>query len=383
MSKSYYSLGLMSGTSMDGVDASIIQTDCGSMYEIILDKYYKYDDDLLNDLTSLRAKINSPEDLKIFFSEIKLLEKKITLFHAEAANKIMKEVGVEIDFIGFHGQTIYHNSDKKISKQLGDGNLLSQLTKKTVIYDFRQNDIKNGGQGAPLTPVFHSMLEYKFKLAPSIILNIGGIVNATTFWETGSFLATDIGPGMCLIDKWIRLNTKKKYDENGAIAALGKISMNLDFELDTFFHSENKDLKKNYIKSFDINDFDIAFVRGLSLEDGAATLTEYTAKIIFHYFLYIIEITKKKINYAPIIILCGGGRKNTFLVERLKKEIATNFANSNVVKMIDDYGIDGDFVESQAFAYLAVCSYLKLPITFPNTTGCKKSSTGGVIIKNF
>ena len=383
MSKSYYSLGLMSGTSMDGVDASIIQTDCGSMYEVILDKYYKYDDDLLNDLTSLRAKINSSEDLKIFFSEIKLLEKKITLFHAEAANKIMKEVGVEIDFIGFHGQTIYHNSDKKISKQLGDGNLLSQLTKKTVIYDFRQNDIKNGGQGAPLTPVFHSMLEYKFKLAPSIILNIGGIVNATTFWETGSFLATDIGPGMCLIDKWIRLNTKKKYDENGAIAALGKISMNLDFELDTFFHSENKDLKKNYIKSFDINDFDIAFVRGLSLEDGAATLTEYTAKIIFHYFLYIIEITKKKINYAPIIILCGGGRKNTFLVERLKKEIATNFANSNVVKMIDDYGIDGDFVESQAFAYLAVCSYLKLPITFPNTTGCKKSSTGGVIIKNF
>jgi len=383
MSKSYYSLGLMSGTSMDGVDASIIQTDCGSMYEVILDKYYKYDDDLLNDLTSLRAKINSPEDLKIFFSEIKLLEKKITLFHAEAANKIMKEVEVKIDFIGFHGQTIYHNSDKKISKQLGDGNLLSQLTKKTVIYDFRQNDIKNGGQGAPLTPVFHSMLEYKFKLAPSIILNIGGIVNATTFWETGSFLATDIGPGMCLIDKWIRLNTKKKYDENGALAALGKISMNLDFELDTFFHSENKDLKKNYIKSFDINDFDIAFVRGLSLEDGAATLTEYTAKIIFHYFLYIIEITKKKINYAPIIILCGGGRKNTFLVERLKKEIATNFANSNVVKMIDDYGIDGDFVESQAFAYLAVCSYLKLPITFPNTTGCKKPSTGGVIIKNF
>ena len=383
MSKSYYSLGLMSGTSMDGVDASIIQTDCGSMYEVILDKYYKYDDDLLNDLTSLRAKINSPEDLKNFFSEIKLLEKKITLFHAEAANKIMKEVEVKIDFIGFHGQTIYHNSDKKISKQLGDGNLLSQLTKKTVIYDFRQNDIKNGGQGAPLTPVFHSMLEYKFKLAPSIILNIGGIVNATTFWETGSFLATDIGPGMCLIDKWIRLNTKKKYDENGAIAALGKISMNLDFELDTFFHSENKDLKKNYIKSFDINDFDIAFVRGLSLEDGAATLTEYTAKIIFHYFLYIIEITKKKINYAPIIILCGGGRKNTFLVERLKKEIATNFVNSNVLKMIDDYGIDGDFVESQAFAYLAVCSYLKLPLTFPTTTGCKKPSTGGVIIKNF
>ena len=382
MEKIYTALGLMSGTSMDGVDASIIQTDCGANYEAILDKYYQYGDNLHSELTSLKAKINSLEDLKSFTNETKSLEKKITLFHAEVVKKILKESDVEIDLIGFHGQTIYHNSDNKISKQLGDGKLLSQLTKKKVIYDFRQNDIKNGGQGAPLTPAFHSMLAYKFNLTPSIILNIGGIVNATTIWETGRFLATDIGPGMCLIDKWIRLNSKKKYDKNGDIAALGKINNNLDFELDIFYHSEKKDLKKDYIKSFDISEFDISFVRGLSLEDGAATLTEYTAKIIFHYFLYIIDITKN-MNNNLIIILCGGGRKNNFLVERLKKEIKINFTDYDVVKMIDDYGIDGDFVESQAFGYLAVSSYLKLPISFPKTTGCKEACTGGIIVENF
>jgi len=382
MEKIYTALGLMSGTSMDGVDASIIQTDCGSHYETILDKYYQYDDNLHNELISLRAKINSSDDLKVFSNEVKSLEKKITLFHAEVVKNILNEATVEIDFIGFHGQTIYHNSGNKISKQLGDGKLLSQLTKKKVIYDFRQNDIKNGGQGAPLTPAFHSMLAYKFNLTPSIILNIGGIVNATTIWETGRFLATDIGPGMCLIDKWIRLNSKKKYDKNGDIAALGKINNNLDFELDIFYHSEKKDLKKDYIKSFDISEFDISFVRGLSLEDGAATLTEFTAKIIFYYFLYIIEITKNK-NNNPIIILSGGGRKNNFLVERLKKEIKIHFTGYNIVKMIDDYGIDGDFVESQAFGYLAVSSYLKLPISFPKTTGCKKPSTGGIIVENY
>jgi len=382
MKKIYTALGLMSGTSMDGVDASIIQTDCESNYETILDKYYQYDDNLHGELTSLRAKINNLKDLKIFSNETKLIERKITLFHAEVVKKILNETELEIDFIGFHGQTIYHNADNKISKQLGDGKLLSQLTRKKVIYYFRQNDIKNGGQGAPLTPIFHSMLANKFNLAPSIILNIGGIVNATTIWETGSFLATDIGPGMCLIDKWIRLNSKKRYDENGDIAALGKISNNLNFELDKFYRNEKKTPKKNYIKSFDISDFDISFVQGLSLADGAATLTEYTVKIIFHYFLYIIEVTKN-MNNNPVIILCGGGRKNNLLVERLKKELRINFKNYDIVKMIDDYGIDGDFVESQAFGYLAVSSYLKLPISFPDTTRCKEPSTGGVLVKNY
>ena len=382
MKKIYTALGLMSGTSMDGVDASIIQTDCESNFEAILNRYYQYDDDLQNELTDLRAKINNLDDLKFFSKETKSLEKKITLFHAEVTKKILNESSVEVDFIGFHGQTIYHKPDSKISIQLGDGRLLSQLTRKKVIYSFRQNDLKNGGQGAPLTPAFHLMLANKFNLAPSIILNIGGIVNTTTIWKNGSFLATDIGPGMCLIDKWIRSNSKKRYDENGDIAASGKIDKNLNLELDIFYHSEEKDSSKNYIKSFDISNFDISFVRGLSLEDGAATLTEYTAKIIFHYFLYIINMNKE-INNDPVIILCGGGRKNKFLIERLKKELKKNYKDYNIVRMIDDYGIDGDFVESQAFGYLAVSSYLKLPFSFPETTGCKKPSTGGILVENY
>ena len=219
MSKSYYSLGLMSGTSMDGVDASIIQTDCGSNFETILDKYYHYDDDLHSELTSLRAKIKSLEDLKSFSNETKSLEKKITLFHAEVVDNVAKKF--DFDFIGFHGQTILHDSGKKISRQLGNGKLLSYLSKKTVVYNFRENDQKNGGEGAPLTPIFHALLVDKFKTKlPTIVLNIGGIANVTVIndlayrrRERKNILdrmnGLDIGPGNCLIDQWIKKNSKK------------------------------------------------------------------------------------------------------------------------------------------------------------------------------
>ncbi len=138
---------------------------------------------------------------------------------------MIKESNVEIDFIGFHGQTIFHNPDEKISKQLGDGKLLSKLTKKVVVYDFRQNDLNNGGQGAPLSPVFHMLLKNKYKLKqPLVILNIGGIANVTGINLEGYMYSQDIGPGNCLIDQWIRQNSKKKYDDNGEIAQSGKIN---------------------------------------------------------------------------------------------------------------------------------------------------------------
>ena len=187
MSKNYYSLGLMSGTSMDGVDASIIYSDGTSKYKAISNKYFVYNKDFYQDLTSLRDKINSSKDLKRLSNDLKSIEKEITLFHAKVVNEMIKVFNVDIDFIGFHGQTIFHNADEKISRQLGDGKLLSQLTKKTVVYDFRQNDLKNGGQGAPLVPIFHKMLAEKFNLAQKNIspstqatfVNIGGISNIT------------------------------------------------------------------------------------------------------------------------------------------------------------------------------------------------------------
>ena len=368
MSKSYCSLGLMSGTSADGVDASIIQSDGDTEYKVILDKYFKYTQNIYNNIHNLKDKINNSRDLQNLSKEIQLLEKEITIFHANAVNKIIKESKSKINFIGFHGQTIFHNAKEKISKQLGDGKLLSELTKKTVIYNFRQNDLKNGGHGAPLTPIFHKLLKKNFKIKNVTFVNIGGIVNITNLSNEGDMTGTDIGPGMCLIDRWIRQKAKKNYDKDGAIAKSGNVNKeSLELLLKNFYKKENT-LFKGPVQSFDTKFFDFSFVKHLSLEDGAATLTEFTSEII-------ISTIKEKNLDKEKIILCGGGRKNNFLIEKLKEK--------NIpLKLIDEYGVDGDFVESQAFAYLAIRSYLKLHISFPETTGVNKPCTGGVIVKN-
>ena len=230
----------------------------------------------------IKHKINGVIDekqIKILLKKIESLEKEITLFHANVVNEIAKESKPNIDFVGFHGQTIFHNAKEKISKQLGDGKLLSKLTQKTVIYDFRQNDLKNGGHGAPLTPIFHKLLKTKFKIKEVTFVNIGGIVNTTTLWND-NMSGTDIGPGMCLIDRWVRQKLKKNYDENGIIAKSGKVNkIALDQLLENFYEKENI-LSTTSIQSFDTKYFDFSFVKDLSLEDGAATLTEFTAQII-------------------------------------------------------------------------------------------------------
>ena len=358
MSKEYTALGLMSGTSGDGVDASIIQSDGQNKCKLISDKYFEYDRDIYKNIHGLKENINNSKDLKNLSKQITELEKKITLFHAKVVGDLSQ---TNIDFLGFHGQTIFHNADEKISKQLGDGKLLSQLTKKNVVYNFRENDLINGGQGAPLTPIFHKLIVNKKKIdLPVTILNIGGIVNITSIQKGNKIFSSDIGPGNCLIDKWVRSNSDKSYDKEGHFAKAGKINkIILDQSLENYYGNDTS--KK---KSYDIKDFDLSFVRGLSLEDGAATLTEFTAEIL----------SKHKIGQK--IYICGGGRKNSFLLDRIKKKI------NSEIKLIDDLGIDGNFVESQAFAYLAIRSYLKLPISFPKTTGVSKPCTGGLIFKS-
>jgi anhydro-N-acetylmuramic acid kinase len=388
-------LGLMSGTSMDGVDASIVCSDDGNNYitQGKENQYFEYDKDLYRKLTSLRDKIISSEDLKKYSHQLKSIEKEITLFHAKVANIMIKaRPEGELNIIGFHGQTIFHNPDEKLSIQLGDGKLLSQLTKKTVVYDFRQNDLKNGGQGAPLTPIFHQHLVRNIfdEWWPVLVLNIGGISNVTStsrFQKTidndnnldaeMKLFAGDIAPGNCLIDEWIRNNSEYKYDKNGLIAKSGKVNeLILNQAIDNFFP------KKNYqSKSLDVKDFDISFVRGLSLEDGAATLTHFTARLIseglIHFMLRNYAPQTNTLSKAKCLV-CGGGRKNKYLIEILKKNL-----NIEELVPIDEYGYDGDFIESEAFAYLAIRSYLGLPISFPNTTRCKEVSTGGVIVKNY
>ena len=358
MSNEYTALGLMSGTSGDGIDASIIRSDGEEKYSLILDKYFEYNKDIYKNIHNLKEKINNKTDLKKLSKEINELEKKITLFHA----KIIKDLpDHNIDIIGFHGQTIFHNADEKITKQIGNGQLLSQLTQKKIIYNFRENDLKNGGQGAPLSSIFHKLIMLKNNVdLPVTVLNIGGIANITSIKKDRKIYSTDIGPGNCLVDTWIRSNSEYKFDKDGLIAKSGKINkIILDQALENFSSNDNLNEKKSY----DVKDFDLSFVRGLSIEDGAATLTEFSAEII----------SRKLIDKN--IYVCGGGRKNLFLLENIKKKI------KGAIRMIDDLGLNGDFVESQAFAYLAIRSYLGFYLSFPETTGVNKPCKGGILIQ--
>ena len=375
MEKFYTSLGLMSGTSMDGVDASVIRSDGENNYEPIFDKYFEYDEVIYSDLLNLRDKINSTKDLTINSYQISELERKITLFHAKISKEIIKNVGIDVDLVGFHGQTIFHNAQEKISKQIGDGNLLSSLLKKEVVYNFRENDILNGGQGAPLAPIFHNLLVNQNQIEkPACVLNIGGIANITIVVSMNNedLISFDVGPGNCLLDEWVRRHTQMKYDENGKASNTGKTSeVILNQAIDNFDNISNQ--KK---LSFDIKDFDLSFVKGLSYEDGLSTLVDFAA-IIIHQS--ILKSIKTKENEKLLIIVCGGGRKNLSLMDSIRKRLPKNIS----LKIIDDYKIDGDFVESQAFAYLAIRSALKKKISYPNTTGVKESCVGGILVKNY
>ena len=375
MSKSLNSLGLMSGTSGDGVDASVINSDGKGQFKVLLNKYFQYTDDISENIYKLKRNINKLEDIRKFLAEIKDLERKITLFHSSAVLNCKKNNDFDIDLIGFHGQTILHSPKDKYSKQLGDGKLLSQLLKEKVIYNFRQNDLVEGGEGAPLSPIFHQLIVKKNKIdLPVCILNIGGISNLTlmTDLKEENLTSKDIGPGNCLIDEWMRRNKKANYDKNGDTASIGKTNeLILNQALEDYENITDKNLS-----SFDVNDFEINFLRGLDLEDGASTITDFTSNIIGSRLLDEIKKFNPKISK---VILCGGGRKNKTLIKKIKK-----FSGNKIkFETTDDYGVNGDFVESQAFAYLAIRSFFKLPISFPKTTGCKSPCTGGVLVKNF
>ena len=378
--KIFTSIGLMSGTSMDGVDLSVIKSDGNDQFSSIYDTYKEFDDGLYKQLISLRDKISNFKDLKTHSIEINDVEKKFTLFNSQLINEVIGDINEDIDLIGFHGQTVFHDPKIQISKQLGDGRLLSSLFKKIVINNFRQNDLNHGGQGAPLTPIFHNLISkiiqknFKLKL-PINIINIGGITNITQIKEDPNnsinFFAYDVGPGNCLIDDWVRNNKDLKFDKDGNYANIGKVDdLILNQAIDNFEF-------KSYETSLDVKDFDTSFVKGLSFEDGCATLTKFTA--------YLIADGLRKINKQNNInphhyIICGGGRKNKSLMQSIENYLV----NKNIIiKDIDDYNFDGNFIESQAFAYLAIRSYLKLPISFPSTTRSKKAISGGDILQNF
>ena len=363
------SIGLMSGTSCDGIDASIIRSDGEDEVHLLGNQFLRYDEKTKLKIISLKERINLIIDLEKNKLEINNLERELTLLHANIVNLIIKKYEIDrskINLIGFHGHTIFHSFKEKKTKQVGDAILLSQLTKLNVINNFRENDINNGGQGAPLVPIFHKLLQKKLKLKmPILFVNIGGISNVTYLGEEGEIISLDTGPGNFLIDKILQLKSKNKiqFDEDGVIAFTGNIDKNIldSYLSDPYYESLPP-------KSLDVNDFSLSPLRSLNLKDSVSTLSELTSITIINALDFFNSRPKE-------IILCGGGRKNKYIFDRIGK------LSNILINDINKYKIDGDFIESQAFAYLAIRSYLKKPISFPGTTGVLKPSTGGNLIK--
>jgi len=369
MKKLITAIGSMSGTSCDGIDLSIIKSNGEDSLNLIGDTFFPYEDKTRFKIRKFKEKIKKVKDIENNKNEMLELQKEITFLHSKAINLFIEKLQInksEIDLVGLHGHTIFHSFHNKKTKQLGDGKALSKLTGLNIIYNFRENDLKNGGQGAPLVPIFHKLLQKKLKLKlPVAFVNIGGISNLTYLTEKDEMISCDTGPGNFLIDKLIQLksNNKLQFDKNGKLAFKGVVHRSI---LESYLSDQYYNLPPP--KSLDVNDFNLSFIKNLSIEDSIATLTELTAVTVVNSLNFFL-------NKPQNIILCGGGRKNKYISKRIKQisKITTH--------SIDEYKINGDFVESQAFAYLAIRSFLKKPITFTETTGVLKPTTGGILIE--
>ena len=363
--KLYRAIGLMSGTSMDGIDVAMIETDGEAIVWRGPGREYPYDaafrrriEASLETAKRITERSERPGDLLA-------LEQDITRRHAEAVRRFLAETGEsadKIDVIGFHGQTVLHRPEQALTVQIGDGQMLADLTGIPVVYDLRANDMIHGGQGAPLVPVYHQALAGG--LAGSGItafVNIGGVANVT-FVCGGEPVAFDTGPGNALIDQWVQANAGVPFDYEGRIASEGSVN---ESRITEFL--EHDYFKRPLPKSLDRNDFLPDLVAGLELSDGARTLAAMTARSILASAIHAP---------APISrwIICGGGRKNAAIIAELKAG-----AGNSEVMIAENAGLDGGSMEAEAWAYLAVRSLKGLPITFPQTTGVKQPVTGGVL----
>ena len=353
-----HAIGVMSGTSMDGIDVSYIYSDGKSQFHHKCSSFYKFRESTRK---SLNIIVNNFTKSKHYISSIKDYEKLISKDYVTAIKKFTKYNNIkEIDLIALHGQTIFHSSKLNSSIQLCDGSFIAEKFNTIVINDFRQNDLLNYGEGAPLVPIFHKLIINKLEInKPCSIINIGGISNITKIDHRNRLIAYDIGPGMCLLDQYVSLKKRKLYDNFGLYSSKGKINKNILKKLlnDQYF-------KKVFPKSLDRSYFSYNLVTKLNFYDACATLSAFTAYSI---------INELKNIYNQKIILSGGGVKNKFILNLIKK----NFGN--IVVTIDDIYSNTKFIESQAFAYLGIRRLKNLPISFPGTTGVKKPVTGGKV----
>lgn len=339
---------------MDGIDAALIETD-GEGYVKHIGFQTVHHDNALRD--QLRACLNNP-------TRNYEVERDFTRANVPVIQRLLDAYNLQpsdIDVIGFHGQTTHHDPDQGMTLQLGDGQLLADETGINVIYDFRSADMAAGGQGAPFLPVYHRALALRDNLPlPIAIVNIGGVSNVTWISDD-TMIAFDTGPGNAMIDDWMKTRANADYDDQGQTAALGVPNQDL---INQFMTTPYFDLP--YPKSLDRNDFNDVNVSHLSLEDGAATLTAMTANAIAY-----------GLNQCPavpdIIYVTGGGRHNKTMMAMISCLIGKD------IQSVDALNWNGDAMEAEGFAYMAVRNLLNKPVSFPTTTGCAMPTIGGVI----
>ena len=294
------------------------------------------------------------------------LDAELTDLHASTVEKLLEDMNAapsDLDLIGFHGQTIWHRPDMRATWQMGDGSRLARALKTPVAFDFRSADVNAGGQGAPLLPIYHAALARQHGL-PAAILNIGGVANITCIGsEPGQMLGFDTGPGNGMIDDWVKARLGVPMDTGGQIAAKGRVHRDLVERM-----MEHPYFEKEPPKSLDRFDFSAVPVAHLSLEDGAATLTAFTAASIARALKHCL------MNPCSLLVT-GGGRHNATLMAMLAEYTGVD------VRSVDDVGWRGDVIEAQGFAYMAARCLRGLPITFPGTTGIVAPMTGGCIVQ--
>jgi len=355
-------IGLMSGTSLDGVDAALLDTDGQDVVQPGPGLTLPYDRktrSLLRDALDQARHMTRGGPVPATIAEA---EHVLTQAHAEAVRALLQKAGLkpaEVSLIGFHGQTILHRPGQRWTWQIGDGALLARLTGIDVINDFRSADVAAGGEGAPLMPLYHAALARKSGLQePLVVVNIGGVAQVT-YINGDQVLAFDTGPGNAPIDDWMQRHTGTPVDEGGALARGGQVNhIALAGMLASSYFARLPP------KSLDRMDFGMDSVEELSPAEGAATLAAFAAAAI-----------AKAADHFPATaatwVVSGGGRHNTFLMEQLRA-----YVNAPVLST-EEAGWEGDMLEAHGFAYLAVRSKRGLPLSLPTTTGVKQRMTGG------
>ena len=350
--KVYTAIGMMSGTSLDGIDVALVRTDGMDMTQLLDFKLFPYQEHEKEALKAVLGRRYADQDTA-------KAEKVLTQAHIRA----VREFGHDADIIGFHGQTIIHDPSQRLTWQIGDCARLANETGISVIGDMRQADIKAGGQGAPLLPLCHRAFAQGME-KPIAVLNLGGVGNVTWLGrERTDIMAFDTGPANALIDDLVKEKTGKSYDSDGKLAKAG--SPNVEMIQDWLTHDY---FQKPPPKSLDRNEWAVKRAYDLSLEDAVATLAEFTIHSVVQSLTWLPDTPKA-------LYVAGGGRHNSYLMLRLNEEL------DYPVKPVETLGWNGDGLEAQGFAYLAVRSLKGLALTLPSTTGVSEPMTGGVYYK--